>query len=54
MLIMDTGRYASKEAMERHEASENYNKFFGQVMEEKMLEGSPVLMKGEPRAGFRR
>ena len=47
-------RYASKEAMERHEASQNYKDFFAKVMEEKMLEGAPVLLKGEPRAGFRR
>lgn len=39
-------RYASQAAMDKHENSENYKEFFGQVMKEDLIDGMPMLIKG--------
>lgn len=53
MLIMRC-RYASQEALDAHEGSDNYKAFFGSVMEEEMLVGMPQIVRGKAVAGFRR
>ena len=47
-------RYASQAAMEKHESSDNYKKFFKILVEEELLAGTPIISKGKYCHAFRR
>ncbi|KAK3110472.1 hypothetical protein LTR53_015198 [Teratosphaeriaceae sp. CCFEE 6253] len=47
-------RYASQEALEAHQSSESYQRFFASVMEEGLLVGTPQIVAGKRVFGFSR
>ncbi|KAK3643632.1 hypothetical protein LTR56_010142 [Elasticomyces elasticus] len=47
-------RYASQEALDAHEQSDSYKKFFESVMAEELLAGVPQITRGTYACGFRR
>lgn len=46
--------YASQDAVERHQTSENYKQFFGTITQEELLVGPPQLHTGKYISAFRR
>ena len=45
-------RYASQEALDKHEGSEAYKETFKVMTEEKLLTGPPTIVKGTFVAGI--
>lgn len=50
--LLMPSRYPDQEALDRHESSQNYKDFFGQVMAEELLVGTPQMVRGKAVAGF--
>lgn len=40
--------------MDKHESTEEYKKMFATMMEEELLVGAPVIVKGDLKGFFRR
>lgn len=53
--VMLFERYASEEAMKKHENTPQYKKVFETMMGEQLLSGAPTILKPcRPGPGFRR